>query len=61
MGTAATHWPKEEFYLDLQECLENASTFYIPTGELERAIADLADRGWTELPRKAFGATRSRR
>jgi hypothetical protein len=49
------NWPEEEFYLDLQECLENASTFYIPTPELERAIADLADRGWTRLPQRAGG------
>ena len=49
------NWPEEEFYLDLQECLENASAFYIPTSELERAIADLADRGWTRLPQRAGG------
>ncbi len=47
--------PEEEFYLDLQECLENASTFYIPAPELKRAIADLADRGWTRLPQRAGG------
>lgn len=49
------NWPEEEFYLDLQECLEIASTFYIPTSELERAIADLADRGWIRLPQRAGG------
>ena len=47
--------PEEEFYLDLQECLENASTFYIPAPELKRAIADLADRGCTRLPQRAGG------
>ena len=55
MTMSRGNWPEEEFYLDLQECLENASTFYIPTSELERAIADLADRGWTRLPQRAGG------
>ena len=32
-----------------------ASNGNIPTPELERAIADLADRGWTRLPQRAGG------
>lgn len=40
----------ERFVHDLQDAIEEISSFWIPTDELERVLARLADEGHVEIP-----------